>query len=219
MPITKHYFTGDDPDSAPQPLAPGATIGYARVSTTDQATALSHETQILAIELAYPNAAAIVIETASGADPARPGLRWAMASRPALLVVMRIDRLARSTLTILTILDDLATWRGVLRLLDIAIDPATPQGRLVITMLAAVAEFERTLIATRTSQGMMARGGKSHLSPSTRARILQLRAYGHSWRTTAKLISVESHRHIAQSTCRFICGQLSPCPIDKPSTH
>ena len=93
---------------------------------------------------------------ASGAKTDRPQLRKAIAALDAgdVLMVMRLDRLARSTRdlvnTLATITGKEAGFRS---LADAWADTTTPHGRLLVTMLAGLAEFERELIHARTSEG------------------------------------------------------------------
>jgi DNA invertase Pin-like site-specific DNA recombinase len=71
-----------------------------------------------------------------------------------VLVVTRLDRLARSTRDLLNILDAVAkAGAGFKSLADVWADTTTPHGRLILTVLAGLAEFERELIKARTSDG------------------------------------------------------------------
>jgi DNA invertase Pin-like site-specific DNA recombinase len=71
------------------------------------------------------------------------------------LVVTRLDRLARSTLDLLQILDSIsrkgATFKSIA---DAWADTSTPHGRLLVTVLGGIAEFERSLIKERTAEGI-----------------------------------------------------------------
>ena len=70
------------------------------------------------------------------------------------LLVTRLDRLARSTRDLLNILDAVAkAGAGFRSLADIWADTTTPHGRLMLTVLGGLAEFERELIRTRTGEG------------------------------------------------------------------
>lgn len=127
------------------------SIGYARVSTEEQTT----EGQIEALY----NAGCINVftENASGGDPRRPILAQAIASlkKGDTLVVVRIDRLARSVVHLLEVIDTLQK-RGVsFRSLSDPIDTTSPQGRFTLQILGSVAEFERALIRERTLAGMI----------------------------------------------------------------
>jgi DNA invertase Pin-like site-specific DNA recombinase len=125
-------------------------IGYARVSTDGQ----SLDSQIAALKTA--GAARIYRETASGAKSERRELARALKAIAAgdTLVVTRLDRLARSTRDLLNILDAVAkAGAGFRSLADIWADTTTPHGRLMLTVLGGLAEFERELIRTRTGEG------------------------------------------------------------------
>jgi DNA invertase Pin-like site-specific DNA recombinase len=125
-------------------------IGYARVSTSGQTV----EGQVEQLKSA--GCYRVVAETASGAKSDRPRLKALMASLKAgdVLVVTRLDRLARSTSDLLNLMKELSD-RGAsfLSLADRWADTTTPTGRLILTVLAGLAEFERELIKARTTEG------------------------------------------------------------------
>jgi DNA invertase Pin-like site-specific DNA recombinase len=95
-------------------------------------------------------------EVASGARSDRPELqRLLKAMEPgSVVLVTRLDRLARSTIDLLTIVKQIAD-RGCLfkSLADPWADTTTPAGRLMLTVLGGLAEFERELIKVRTGEG------------------------------------------------------------------
>lgn len=125
-------------------------IGYARCSSQGQ----SYDGQVEALHAA--GAEAIFSEKESGARTDRPELARALASlKPDdVLTVTRLDRLARSTLDLHTILARVsAAGAGFRSLGEPMIDTTSPHGRLLLAMLGAMAEFERTLILSRTSEG------------------------------------------------------------------
>ncbi len=134
--------------------------GYARVSTDDQTL----DTQ--RAKLTEAGAEKIFAEKESGAKADRKALRDALkALQPGdVLVVTRLDRLARSTLDLLNTLDAIAkAGAGFKSLADTWADTTTPHGKLMITILGGLAEFERSLIIARTGEGRaraMARGVK-----------------------------------------------------------
>jgi len=71
-----------------------------------------------------------------------------------VLIVTRLDRLARSTRDLLNILDEIAkAGAGFRSLADTWADTTTPHGRLMLTILGGLAEFERELIRARTTEG------------------------------------------------------------------
>lgn len=127
-------------------------IGYARVSTADQEL----EPQRRALDAA--GCLEIVAETASGADRTRPELARLLAriGRGDTLVVLRIDRLARSLAHLLEIIGRLQAKGAAFRSLSDPIDTSGPSGTLILQILGAVAEFERALIRERTLAGLAA---------------------------------------------------------------
>ena len=127
-----------------------ATVGYARVSTRDQDLA----SQVAALQAA--GCGNIFKEKASGAKTDRPELAKAIRRLEAgdVLVVTRLDRLARSTRDLLNILDAVAKAGASFKsLADAWADTTTPHGKLLLTVLGGLAEFERELIRARTDDG------------------------------------------------------------------
>jgi DNA invertase Pin-like site-specific DNA recombinase len=100
--------------------------------------------------------AKVYSETASGAKTDRAALRNAVASlrEGDVLMVTRLDRLARSTRDLLNTLDEISKrGAGFKSLADTWADTTTPPGRLMLTVLGGLAEFERELIKSRTGEG------------------------------------------------------------------
>jgi DNA invertase Pin-like site-specific DNA recombinase len=141
-------------------------IGYARVSTDGQ----SLEAQNSALRQA--GATQVYSEKISGAVTDRKALGKALtALGPGdVLLVTRLDRLARSTRDLLNVLDAVAkAGAGFRSLADAWADTTTPHGRLMLTVLGGLAEFERSLILARTSEGRTrakARGVKFGRKPT-----------------------------------------------------
>jgi DNA invertase Pin-like site-specific DNA recombinase len=126
--------------------------GYARVSTDGQ----SVEAQIAALTAAGAGAGKVFREVASGAKTDRAQLRRALDALDAgdVLMVTRLDRLARSTRDLLNTLAAIAVKEADFRSLgDGWADTTTPHGPLMLTVLGGLAEFERDLIRTRTGEG------------------------------------------------------------------
>jgi DNA invertase Pin-like site-specific DNA recombinase len=124
--------------------------GYARVSTDGQSVAA----QVAALQAA--GAGKVFREVASGAQTDRAQLRRVLAALDAgdVLLVTRLDRLARSTRDLLNALATVTSKEARFRSLgDAWADTTTAHGRLMVTMLAGLAEFERELIHARTSEG------------------------------------------------------------------
>jgi DNA invertase Pin-like site-specific DNA recombinase len=125
-------------------------IGYARVSTDGQTLDAQQAT------LATAGAEKVFAEKVSGAVTDRKALARAItALGPAdVLLVTRLDRLARSTRDLLNVLDAVAkAGAGFKSLADQWCDTTTPHGRLMLTVLGGLAEFERELIKARTEEG------------------------------------------------------------------
>ena len=125
-------------------------IGYARVSTDGQ----SLEAQQAALKAA--GAEKVYAEKISGAVSDRKALGKALAALQTgdVLLVTRLDRLARSTRDLLNILDTISKAGAKFRsLADTWADTTTPHGELMITILAGLATFERHLIRARTDEG------------------------------------------------------------------
>src|SRR4051794_14433001 len=125
-------------------------IGYARVSTDGQ----SVEAQVR--QLRAGGAEHVYREVASGAKTNRTQLRRVLDQLNAgdVLLVTRLDRLARSTRDLLNTLAAIADRQAGFRSLgDAWADTTTPHGRLMLTVLGGLAEFERELIRARTGEG------------------------------------------------------------------
>ena len=139
-------------------------IGYARISTTQQ----SHASQVEALRDA--GCTIIVRETASGAKTERPRLADLMSdlSSGDTLVVVRLDRLARSLRHLIDLVQTLDDRGVALVSLNDQIDTTTASGKLIFHLFGAMAEFERNLIQERTQAGLEAAraagrtGGRPH---------------------------------------------------------
>src|ERR671913_2534620 len=129
---------------------PGMIHGYTRVSTDGQSAAA----QVAALQDA--GAGKVWREVASGAQTDRAQLRRAIAAlEPGdVLMVTRLDRLARSTRDLLNTLATITgKGAGFRSLGDAWADTTTPHGRLMLAVLGGLAEFERDLIRARTGEG------------------------------------------------------------------
>ena len=128
-------------------------IGYARVSTEDQNLTL----QRAALNVA--GCQRIYEEKISGANRSRPELNRMLDQLRSgdVVVVSRLDRLARSTRDLLEIAEQLKEVEAGLRSLhEPWADTTSPAGRMVLTVFAGIAEFERALIHERTRSGRVA---------------------------------------------------------------
>jgi DNA invertase Pin-like site-specific DNA recombinase len=128
-------------------------VGYARVSTQDQ----NLDLQITALKEA--GCQKIFTEKASGAQRDRPELIAAMNYiRPGedVLVIWKLDRLARSLKQLIETVEKLETQKIGLLSLTESINTTTSGGRLIFHIFASLAEFERSIIRERTNAGLKA---------------------------------------------------------------
>ncbi len=128
-------------------------LGYARVSTGEQT--LTGQCQ----RLSTAGCEKLFEEKISGAARNRPKLEKLMEQlrKGDVLVVTRLDRLARSTSELLRIAERITKKKAGLQSLDEPwADTTSPSGRMIMTVFAGIAEFERTLILSRTQDGRAA---------------------------------------------------------------
>jgi DNA invertase Pin-like site-specific DNA recombinase len=169
-----------------------ATIGYARVSTTDQNLQLQLD--------ALKGCSKVFTDTASGRQ-LNPGLRDALAFiRPGdTLMVWKLDRLGRSMRGLLELAHYLEVQQVNLRSLTDGIDTTTPAGRFFFHMMGALSQMERELIVERTRAGQASarakgrRGGRPHaLSAKKEAAARQLFAAGKTVEDVAARLGVST---------------------------
>ena len=172
--------------------------GYARVSTAGQ-TLASQDAQLHAA-----GCAKVYAEKVSGAKTDRPELAKLIRRLEAgdVLMVTRLDRLARSTRDLLNILDAIGkAGAGFKSLSDAWADTTTPHGRLMLTILGGLAEFERELIIARTGDGRARAKAKGvrfgrprKLTPHQRQEALQRLADGETQADVARTYNVDAPR-------------------------
>ncbi|MBS9532390.1 recombinase family protein [Mycobacterium sp. M1] len=129
------------------------TIGYARVSTDDQNTALQLDAlRAAGVDAVYTD------HGISGGTASRPELDAALAVlEPGdTLVVWRLDRLGRSLAHLVSVVEDLGQREIGFRSLTENIETASASGRLIFHVFASMAQFERELIRERTTAGLAA---------------------------------------------------------------
>ena len=125
-------------------------LGYARVSTTDQDLAIQRT------RLHEAGCEKLFEEKISGARKQRPVLERLLSELRAddVVVVTRLDRLARSTSELLRIAETIEEKNaGLQSIVEPWADTTTPAGRMVLTVFGGIAAFERSLIAARTEEG------------------------------------------------------------------
>jgi DNA invertase Pin-like site-specific DNA recombinase len=170
-------------------------FGYARVSTNGQDLSAQDA------ELRSAGCAKVFKEKVSGAKTDRPELAKAIRQlEPGdVLVVTRLDRLARSTRDLLNVLDEIAKrGAGFRSLKDSWADTTSAHGRLMLTILGGLAEFERELIRARTGEGRKrakARGVRfgrpRKLTPHQRQEALQRLHAGETMADVARSFAVD----------------------------
>jgi DNA invertase Pin-like site-specific DNA recombinase len=186
--------------------------GYARVSTDGQTL----DAQVAALTAA--GAAPVFRETDSGAKTDRRELAKAVRALDAgdTLLVTRLDRLARSTRDLLNILDMVAkAGAGFRSLGDAWADTTTPHGRLMLTVLGGLAEFERELIRARTGEGRrrakargVHMGRPPKLTPRQKREALKALADG-----TATQADLARRFNLSSSTISRMAEKAVPSPV------
>lgn len=128
-------------------------IGYARTSTLDQKAGLEAQRD----ELKAAGCEKLFEEQVSSVDVgARARLAEALdyVRDGDTLIVTRLDRLARSVPHLLEVLDTLTSKGATLRILGMGIDTGSPTGKLMLTVLGGIAEFEREIMLERQREGI-----------------------------------------------------------------
>src|ERR1700678_3704554 len=187
---------------------------YARVSTTNHGQDVglqTRELQQFAEARGWRMVGTYIDDGVSGAKDSRPELNRLMADAHKrcfdVVAVWRFDRFARSVSHLLRALETFSALGIAFVSLSEQMDTTTPTGKMVFTVLGAVAELERGLIVERVRAGLrnaVAKGkklGRPRCDVDA-ARIAELRAAGRSWRKIARTIGVSA------KTCRR-AGQKS----------
>jgi DNA invertase Pin-like site-specific DNA recombinase len=170
-------------------------VGYARTSTLDQKAGIEAQHR----ELEMAGCEKVFSEQVSSVDVAkREQLALALdyIREGDTLVVAKLDRLARSVAHLLTIVDQLKAKGASLRVLNLSIDTGTPTGKLMLTMLGGIAQFEREIMLERQREGIAkakAEGKFRGRKPTARAKqadVLRLKAEGLAASDIAKRLGV-----------------------------
>lgn len=173
----------------------GRTWGYARVSDDAQSLNL----QLDALRSSGIPDEMILSDYASGARKSREGLNrlLEMISPNDHLVVWRLDRLGRSVSHLASLLETLNERRVTFRSLTESIDTQTPSGRMLFSIMASLASYERELVVERVRAGMTAAarrgvhlGRPRSLSLPQRQHASEMRAAGHSYKEIGALFRV-----------------------------
>lgn len=173
-------------------------LGYTRVSTTSQDARL----QLDALREAGVEARDVFSDVTSGSRAAikRPGMKRLLdyAQDGDTVVVWRIDRLGRSLIDVLNTVNLLREHGVKVRSISDGIDPETSSGRMMLGMLATLAEYERELITERVNAGIAAarqsgtRFGRPPVKPDEIHQKLQIvreaRAKGRTAEQAARLV-------------------------------
>lgn len=186
-------------------------LGYARVSTVDQDTAA----QVAALQAAGTER--IFTEQASGGRWDRPELHRLLdhLRRGDVLVVWKLDRLSRSLKDLLILLERIDEAGAGFKSLTEAVDTTSAAGRMLLQMLGAFAEFERSMVRERTRAGLAAaaaqgrKGGRRpKLTRDQRHMVVQLVESGErTIADAARLFQVH-----ASTICRLVAasGRVTP---------
>jgi DNA invertase Pin-like site-specific DNA recombinase len=169
-----------------------ALIGYARVSTEDQ-----H----LEMQLAQLQAASvdrIYQEKISGVQQDRPELLAMLdyVREGDTVICCKLDRIARSTRHLLEVVEALEKKGVAFRVLNINLDTGTPTGKLMLSMLAAIGQFEREMMLERQREGIARAklaGAYKGRKPTARAqaeRVMELLAQGMTREAAAKEVGI-----------------------------
>ena len=181
---------------------------YCRVSTGDQdCTRQESELIVFAEKLGY-RIVGVWKETASGSRNNRQErqkiLALAQAREIDVILVTDLTRWGRSTLDLFHTLNDLQAW-GICLITQTGLqfDLATPQGKLIATLMAGFAEFERDLLRERVRSGVKAaqargvvfgrRFGQRVKSDKLAPKVLELVASGHSYRQIGRLLNLSKN--------------------------
>ena len=183
-------------------------IGYARVSTNEQANSgLGLDAQRAAIQAEIDRRGWTLVEMVEDAGVSaktllRPGIAHALQllqdGAAGTLLVAKLDRATRSTIDAAKLLERSQREGWALVALDLGLDPTTPTGELVATIMAAVAQWERRAIGTRTKDALAAKkaqgvrlGRPSVLPAEVTERIVAAHQAGASWSAIARELDTD----------------------------
>lgn len=199
-------------------------LAYLRVSTDEQGrSGLGIEAQRAAIQLEAQRRGWTVVEwivdEASGKSLKRPGIQRALErlenGGPKVLVAAKLDRIARSALDFLGLVERAEENGWALIMLEPNVDMTDPMGRFTAGILAQVAQLERDLISKRTAEALQAKrkqgarlGRPVELDDHVRQRIVDEREAGQSLRAIADGLN-EDEVPTAQGGSRWYASTVS----------
>ncbi len=165
-------------------MSNSALVGYARTSTADQKAGLAAQLR----DLKAAGCTKVFREELSSVAATRPQLEAALewVREGDVLIVTKLDRLARSVADLVAITETLRRKGVGLRILAMNLDTSTPTGKLMVNLLGSIAEFERELMLERQREGIAkakADGKYQGRQPTARRKtfdVLKLRAEGRS---------------------------------------
>src|SRR5919202_1032629 len=162
-------------------------VGYARTSTLEQDAGLEAQLR----DLKAAGADKTFSERTSSIGP-RPELAGALdfVRDGDTLMVTKLDRLARSVPHLWNIIQALQAKSVALRVLDLGLDTATPTGRLMLTVLGGVAQFEREMMLERQREGIAKAKGEGRYKgrkPTARQQVAQIRELAAEGETKAAI--------------------------------
>jgi DNA invertase Pin-like site-specific DNA recombinase len=155
-------------------------FGYARVSTSQQSLAIQTKT----LKKAGVKKSRIFTDKATGSNTDRGGLRLlrVKVEKGDVILVTKLDRLGRDTADMINLIKEFDGLGVAIRFLDDGISTEGEMGKMVVTILSAVAQAERHRILERTNEGRIeakARGVKFGRKPSVdRKRVFEMRGKG-----------------------------------------
>jgi putative DNA-invertase from lambdoid prophage Rac len=173
---------------------------YCRVSTADQSCSRQERDLLEYAQQADYKVVGVWFETDKGSNNNRTERKQVMSLAQARkidgILVTELTRWGRSTIDLITTLQDLAHWGvSVIATTGLQFDLTTPQGKLIASVMASLAEFERDLVRERVCSGLAAARAKGKLlgrKPGQRfkseryaPKVLQMVSEGHSYRQIA----------------------------------
>ncbi len=186
---------------------------YCRVSTTDQSCSRQERDLLEYAKKAGYSVVGVWKETGSGTKNNRTQRKQVMSLAQARkidgILVTELTRWGRSTIDLITTLQDLARWGvSVIATTGLQFDLTTPQGKLIASVMASLAEFERDLVRERVRSGLAAARAKGKLlgrKPGQRvkseryaSKVLQMVSEGYSYRQIAREL------HLSKTTVNDI---------------